>query len=50
MAEAMIKISLVEGDYISVGLNSAKDEIKIKIVKKKPELTEGGADELDEKE
>jgi ATP-dependent Clp protease ATP-binding subunit ClpC len=48
MAEAMIKISLVEGDYISVGLNSTKDEIKIKIVKKKPELTEESAEDQDQ--
>jgi ATP-dependent Clp protease ATP-binding subunit ClpC len=50
MAEAMIKVSLTEGDYISVGLNSAKDEIRIKVVKKKPELTEGGSDIQDDKE
>ncbi len=42
MAEVMIKSKLVEGDYVNVGLNSTKDEIRIKIVKKKPELTEGG--------
>jgi hypothetical protein len=35
MAEVMIKASLTEGDYVAVGLNSAKDEIKIKIHKKK---------------
>jgi ATP-dependent Clp protease ATP-binding subunit ClpC len=41
MAEVMIKASLVEGDYVSVGFNAAKGEIRIKIHKKKPELTEG---------
>jgi len=40
MAEVMIKASLTEGDYVSVGLNAAKEEIKIKIHKKKPELSE----------
>jgi ATP-dependent Clp protease ATP-binding subunit ClpC len=45
MAEAMIKAKLSEGDYISVGLNAAKDEIKMKVVKRKPELTEGGTAE-----
>jgi ATP-dependent Clp protease ATP-binding subunit ClpC len=50
MAEAMIKISLTEGDYVSVGLNSAKDEIRIKIVKKKAELPESGTTEAEEQE
>lgn len=34
MAEVLIKASLVEGDTINVGFNSAKSEIKIKIQKK----------------
>ena len=40
MAEVMIKASLTEGDSVNVGLNEAKQEIKIKIHKKKPELPE----------
>jgi ATP-dependent Clp protease ATP-binding subunit ClpC len=40
MAEVLIKANLKEGDTISVGFNSAKSEIKIKIQKKKIELPE----------
>jgi len=40
MAEVLIKANLKEGDIISVGFNSAKSEIKIKIQKKKIELPE----------
>jgi ATP-dependent Clp protease ATP-binding subunit ClpC len=40
MAEVLIKSNLKEGDYIYVGFNSAKSEIKIKIQKKKTELPE----------
>jgi ATP-dependent Clp protease ATP-binding subunit ClpC len=40
MAEVMIKAKIGEGDYVSVGLNAAKEEIKIKISKKKPSLPE----------
>jgi ATP-dependent Clp protease ATP-binding subunit ClpC len=42
MAEVMIKASLVEGDFVSVGLDAAKAEIKIKIHKKKklPEISQ----------
>jgi ATP-dependent Clp protease ATP-binding subunit ClpC len=40
MAEVLIKSNLQEGDYINVGFNSAKSEIKIKIQKKKSELPE----------
>jgi hypothetical protein len=40
MAEVMIKAKLVEGDLVNVGFNEAKQEIKIKIHKKKPELPE----------
>jgi len=35
MAEVMIKSVLEEGDYVSVGYNKAKDEIRIKIKKRK---------------
>lgn len=35
MAEVMIKAVLAEGDYISVGLNKAKTDIRIKIKKRK---------------
>jgi ATP-dependent Clp protease ATP-binding subunit ClpC len=38
MAEVMIKASITEGAFVKVGLNTAKDEIRIKIYKKKPEL------------
>ncbi len=39
MAEVLIKAELKEGDTINVGFNSAKSEIKIKILKKKePEI------------
>ena len=41
MAEMMIKISPAEGDIVNIGLNATKDEIKIKIQKKKAELPEG---------
>jgi hypothetical protein len=37
MAEVLIKATLVEGDWINVGFNAAKSEIKIKIHKKKEE-------------
>ena len=47
MAEVMIKAKLGEGDLVSVGLNAAKEEIKIKISKKKPSLTEGQEKEKD---
>jgi ATP-dependent Clp protease ATP-binding subunit ClpC len=40
MAEVLIKSNLQEGDFIYVGFNSAKSEIKIKIQKKKSELPE----------
>jgi ATP-dependent Clp protease ATP-binding subunit ClpC len=40
MAEVLIKANLREGDFINVGFNSAKSEIKIKIQKKKIELPE----------
>jgi ATP-dependent Clp protease ATP-binding subunit ClpC len=40
MAEVLIKSNLQEGDFINVGFNSAKSEIKIKIQKKKSELPE----------
>ena len=40
MAEVLIKANLKEGDFINVGFNSAKSEIKIKIQKKKIELPE----------
>jgi ATP-dependent Clp protease ATP-binding subunit ClpC len=40
MAEIMIKASIVEGDLVNVGFNEAKQEIKIKIHKKKLELPE----------
>ena len=40
MAEVLIKAGLSEGDTISVGFNSAKSEIKIKILKKKDESDE----------
>ena len=43
MAEVLIRANLKEGDTISVGFNSAKSEIKIKIQKKKiklPEITD----------
>ena len=40
MAEVMIKASLAEGDLVTVGFNEAKQEIKIKIHKKKAELPE----------
>jgi ATP-dependent Clp protease ATP-binding subunit ClpC len=40
MAEVLIKSNLQEGDFIHVGFNSAKSEIKIKIQKKKTELPE----------
>ena len=40
MAEVLIKSNLQEGDFIQVGFNSAKSEIKIKIQKKKSELPE----------
>ena len=40
MAEVLIKANLKEGDIISVGFNSVKSEIKIKIQKKKIELPE----------
>jgi ATP-dependent Clp protease ATP-binding subunit ClpC len=40
MAEVLIKSNLQEGDFIHVGFNSAKSEIKIKIQKKKSELPE----------
>jgi ATP-dependent Clp protease ATP-binding subunit ClpC len=40
MAEVLIKSNLEEGDFIHVGFNSAKSEIKIKIQKKKSELSE----------
>jgi ATP-dependent Clp protease ATP-binding subunit ClpC len=46
MAEVFIKSELQEGDLINVGLNSAKDEIKIKIHKKK-EVTSGEIDDID---
>jgi ATP-dependent Clp protease ATP-binding subunit ClpC len=39
MAEVLIKANLKEGDIINVGFNSVKTEIKIKIQKKKEELT-----------
>jgi len=39
MAEVLIKAELKEGDTIYVGFNSAKSEIKIRIQKKKEELT-----------
>ena len=38
MAEIMIKASIMEGDLVNVGFNEAKQEIKIKIHKKKLEL------------
>ncbi|MEI6049379.1 MAG: ATP-dependent Clp protease ATP-binding subunit [Bacteroidota bacterium] len=38
MAEVLIKANLREGDWIHVGFNSAKSEIKIKIQKKKEVL------------
>ncbi len=41
MAEVLIKASVVEGDIINVGFNETKQEIKIKIHKKKQELSEG---------
>jgi len=34
MAEVLIKAELLEGDTVHVGFNTAKSEIKIKIVKK----------------
>ncbi|HCI54688.1 MAG TPA: Clp protease ClpC, partial [Bacteroidales bacterium] len=37
MAEVMIKAKLTEGDYVNVGLNKAKNEIKINIRNKKKE-------------
>ena len=40
MAEVLIRSNLQEGDFINVGFNSAKSEIKIKIQKKKTELPE----------
>ncbi|MBK7710206.1 MAG: ATP-dependent Clp protease ATP-binding subunit [Bacteroidales bacterium] len=40
MAEVLIKLNIQEGDFINVGFNSAKSEIKIKIQKKKSELPE----------
>jgi hypothetical protein len=40
MAEILIKANQQEGETIYVGFNSAKSEIKIKIQKKKAELTE----------
>jgi len=40
MAEVMIKYTLEEGDYVSVGLNKAKSEIRIKIRKKKKETND----------
>ncbi len=40
MAEVLIKSNLHEGDFINVGFNSAKSEIKIKIQRKKSELPE----------
>jgi ATP-dependent Clp protease ATP-binding subunit ClpC len=40
MAEVLIKSNLQEGDYINVGFNSAKSEIKIRIQKKKTGLPE----------
>jgi ATP-dependent Clp protease ATP-binding subunit ClpC len=40
MAEVLIRSNLQEGDFINVGFNSAKSEIKIKIQKKKSELPE----------
>jgi ATP-dependent Clp protease ATP-binding subunit ClpC len=42
MAEVMIKASLTEGDYVNVGFNEAKQEIRIKIHKKKalPEISQ----------
>ncbi len=40
MAEVMIKASPAAGDLVNVGFNEAKQEIKIKIHKKKAELPE----------
>lgn len=40
MAEVLIKSNLQEGDFIHVGFNSAKSEIKIRIQKNKSELPE----------
>ncbi len=40
MAEVLIKAELLEGDYIHVGFNASKSEIKIRVQKKKTELPE----------
>ncbi len=37
MAEVMIKAKLTEGDYVNVGFNKARNEIKINIRNKKKE-------------
>ncbi len=50
MAEVLIKANLIEGDVILVGFNSAKSEIKIKIQKKKSEVSEDIDDSFDETE
>ena len=50
MAEVLIKANLIEGDVILVGFNSAKSEIKIKIQKKKSEVSEDIDDSFDEAE
>jgi ATP-dependent Clp protease ATP-binding subunit ClpC len=49
MAEILIKSNLQEGDIIYVGFNSQKDEIKIKIHKKKAEIPES-FDDIDSPE
>ena len=48
MAEILIKANLVEGDVILVGFNSTKSEIKIKIQKKKSEVSEDIDDSFDD--
>jgi hypothetical protein len=40
MAELLIKADFHEGDVIFVGFSSIKDEIKIKVHKKKAEIPE----------
>jgi ATP-dependent Clp protease ATP-binding subunit ClpC len=48
MAELLIKADFQEGDLIFVGFSSTKDEIKIKVHKKKAEIQESLDDDVEE--
>ncbi|HEX2975008.1 MAG TPA: hypothetical protein VHO68_03650, partial [Bacteroidales bacterium] len=48
MAELLIRSDLHEGDVIFVGFSSTKDEIKIKVHKKKAEIPESFDEDVED--